>query len=314
MFRSKVSAGEQLLEALESHEAGDGKSDGRPKGVTAADPVPEDEHVVGVDAEFPDLGGVGGDRHEMPCHVGVVSGMRQEPLPRAEGVGHGLLRGEGLGGDQEQGGFGVERFEGLGDVGAVHVGDEVHPQPGRRIGPQAFGDHHRAEVRAADADVDEVPDRSAGVPRPGARANLLREILHPRQHGLDLGHDIPAVRLDPGVRTVAQGHVEHGAVFGFVDPVAGEHALDRFPQAAALRQLDQQAEGFRGDAVLGVVHEDVLEADGELLKALRVLRKEPLHVNRLQARMVDRKFFPGRGGGGVDFGQHPFSFEWISGQ
>jgi hypothetical protein len=53
--------------------------------------------------------------------------------------------------------------------------------------------HHRAEVRAADADVDDVADRLAGVSLPLARANALRERCHAVEDVVDVGDHVTAV-------------------------------------------------------------------------------------------------------------------------
>ena len=50
--------------------------------------------------------------------------------------------------------------------------------------------HHRAEVGAADADVDDVADRLAGVAGPRAAADALGEVGHPVEHLVDLGDDV----------------------------------------------------------------------------------------------------------------------------
>src|SRR3712207_8614688 len=56
----------------------------------------------------------------------------EEPLPGAVGIGEGFLRGERLAGDDEEGGFGPQRLERLGQVGAVHVRDEVDAELDRK--------------------------------------------------------------------------------------------------------------------------------------------------------------------------------------
>ena len=48
----------------------------------------------------------------------------------------------------------------LGEVRAVDVRDEVQPRTLAGVRRQRFGDHRRPEVRAADADVDDVGDAS----------------------------------------------------------------------------------------------------------------------------------------------------------
>ncbi len=59
-------------------------------GVTAANPVPEFEHVGGVDAELANRFRVGGERREVFSHMLVVARGCREPVACAVGVGHGF--------------------------------------------------------------------------------------------------------------------------------------------------------------------------------------------------------------------------------
>ena len=47
------------------------------------------------------------------------------PIAGGVGVGHRFQRGEGFGGDDEQGFGGIEVADGFGEIGAVDVGDEA---------------------------------------------------------------------------------------------------------------------------------------------------------------------------------------------
>ena len=116
--------------------------------------------------------------------------------------------------------------------------------------------HHRPEVRAADADVDDVADPLAGVALPLAAADLVGEARHLVEHGVDLGHDVLAVDQDRLAFRGAQGDVQHGAILGDVDLLAAEHRVDPVAQARLLGQLQQEVERLVGDAVLGVVEEE----------------------------------------------------------
>ena len=58
VFIHRVGAGEQFLKVVEADGNGDGQANGGPERVASADPVPELEHVVRVDAEIRDLLGV----------------------------------------------------------------------------------------------------------------------------------------------------------------------------------------------------------------------------------------------------------------
>ena len=91
---------------------------------------------------------------------------------------------------------GRDDFQGLGDMRAVHIGDEVHVEARLAVGLQRFRHHDRAEVGAADADVDDIGDRFAGIALPFAAAHPLGELAHVRQHRIDLRHDVLAVHQD----------------------------------------------------------------------------------------------------------------------
>lgn len=69
----RMRAGQQLNEVVEAHGENDGQTNRRPQGVTAANPVPEFEHVGGVDAELANRFRVGGKRGEVFRHVLVVA-------------------------------------------------------------------------------------------------------------------------------------------------------------------------------------------------------------------------------------------------
>ena len=254
-----VRAGEQLLEAVQADRERDRQPDRRPQGVAAADPVPEREHVGAVDAERSDRLGVGRDRHEVLRDRGLVAEALDQPAPRRGGVGHGLLGGEGLGRDHEQGTRRIERGERVEQVGAVDVGHEVRAQIRALVGLQRLAHHERPEVRAADADVDDVGDGLAGVAAPGAAAHPLAEVAHPGQHGVDVRHDVPAIHHDRPVGAVAQRDVQDRPVLGGVDPVACEHARAPGLELTFAGEVEQQADRLLGDAVLGVVEQQVIQ-------------------------------------------------------
>ncbi len=118
-------------------------------------------------------------------------------------------------------------------MGAVDVGDEVHVQV-VFIRAQRFG-HHGAEIRTADADVHHVGDRFAGVAfhsPPMTRA----ELFDLGQYRVHFRHHVFAVDRDRAVAAVAQGNVQHRAIFGAVDFLTGEHRFDGALQIGFFRQ------------------------------------------------------------------------------
>ena len=154
-----VRAGQQLLEVVHAQVEGDRQADRRPERIAPADPVPELEHVRAVSMPNAATASALVDM-AAKCLATAASSWAaaRNQCARRVGVGHRFLRGEGLGGHQEQRGFGVDLLERLDQVGAVDVGDEMDAQAGSAVGLQRLAHHLRAQVRAADADVDDVGD------------------------------------------------------------------------------------------------------------------------------------------------------------
>ncbi len=278
----------ELHVVLEADAESDGEADGRPQGVATADPVPEFEHVRGVDTEGSDGFGVGGERHEV---LGdglfvAIEGLENCCLGRF-GVRHGLEGREGLGSDDEERFFDVHLLEGLGHVGAVDVRNEVDFRgvfAGNRlvgIRLEGFGDHHRTEVRTADTDVHHVLDGLAGVAFPLTAADEVGEVFHVLENCADFGHHVLAVDANRIITLVAERGVEHGALFGGVNLLAGEVLLAHVFEVRGLEQVLELGHGFVGDDVLGVVQEESAGFQAELLGTGRVLREEFLHVPSL---------------------------------
>jgi hypothetical protein len=186
-------------------------------------------------------------------HGGRVAQRAERPGPGRPGIGHRLLSGEGLRGDDEQRLGRIEAAHGLGEVCAVHVGHKAAGQVAGRVVAQGLVGHHRTEVRSADANVDDRPDALAGVARPRARTDTLGKGGHPVQDGVHVGDDIAPIDPDVGLPRRAQGDVQHRPALGDVDFVAAEHRVDALAQPALLGQRDQQAQGLIGDPVLGEV-------------------------------------------------------------
>jgi hypothetical protein len=216
---------EHLAEPLGPDRDHEGQADGRRKGVPTAHPVPEAEHVDGVDAELGDLLRVRGHRDEVLGHGRLVAQPLEQPAAGLLGVGQRLQGGEGLGGDDEQR-AGRRKVAGrLGEVGGVDVGHEPEVQGPVRIVAQGRVGHRRPEVGAADPDVDDGLDPLAGVPGPRSVADPVGEVGHPDEHVVDVVADLLAVDLGPGRAGIPEGDVQHGPVLGRVDVLAAEQGL-----------------------------------------------------------------------------------------
>ena len=223
--------GAELLGADGDHRR---QPDRRVHRVAAADPVPEPEHVLGVDAEGRHLVRVGGHGHEVPADGALVSERVERPLAGRPRVGHRLERRERLRRDDEQRLGGVEIARGLGEVGAVHVRDEAESQVARAVVLQRLVGHDRTEIGAADADVDDGAHAPAGVPAPAAVPDLVGERGHPIEHRVHVRDDVLAIEDDRRVIRRAQRDVEHGTPLRRVDVLAAEHRLDVLAQSARL--------------------------------------------------------------------------------
>ena len=95
-----------------------------------------------------------------------------------------------------------------------------HSRPVLAVGGQGLVGHHRAEVGAADADVDDRADPLAGDAGPRAGADLVGEGVDPVEHLVDVGDDVLAVDLERASARQPQRGVQHGAVLGDVDVLA----------------------------------------------------------------------------------------------
>jgi len=80
---------------------------------------------------------------------------------------------------------------------------------------------------------------------------------------VDFGDYVLAVYLDGFGGWGAEGDVEDGAVLGGVDFLAGEHAFGVLLEAGLVGEVEEEGEGFVGDAVLRVVEEKAAGFGGE---------------------------------------------------
>ncbi len=168
----EVGTVQKLLEVFKANIQCNRQADRGPQRVPSADPVPKGEHVLLINAKVLHLRSVGGQGDEVLGNGRpVVAGLLQEPVLGRGGVGDGFLGRERLGSDDEERRLGVEALDNLGKVSSVDVGDKVDVGADlERL--QGLGDHHGAQVRAADADVDDVGDLLASQALPGSSDHL----------------------------------------------------------------------------------------------------------------------------------------------
>ena len=104
MLVHRMGAVEQAREIIETHRQCDRHADGGPHRIAAADPIPEAENAVWLDAEGGAGFEIGGESREVVVDRGIAE-LPRNPGPRGGSIGHGLVGSEGLGGDDDHGPF-----------------------------------------------------------------------------------------------------------------------------------------------------------------------------------------------------------------
>ena len=266
-------AGEHLAELLGTDGDHQREADRGVVRVAAADPVPELEHVGGVDAELRDLR----RRWSTPRRSAWRRPTRRHRARR--GASSRALRAlvsvssvvNVFDDDDEQRLGRVEVVGGLPEVGAVDVGHE----PERHVAPAEVAErvvgHVRAEVGAADADVDDVADALAGVAGPLPAAHPLGEVGHlARARRAPAGTTFSpstSITAPSGARSATCSTARSSVTLIFSPR---NIASMRSREAGPSRQLEQQAQRLVGDAVLRVVEVDAVGLDGQALAALGI--------------------------------------------
>ena len=159
--------------------------------------------------------------------------------------------------------------------------------------PERLVGHDRPEIRTADADVDDVADPLAGGARPGAAAHAMREVRHPVEHGVHVGHHVPAVDQDRGVARGAQRHVQHGAFLRHVDLLAPEHRVDPGAQAGLHGEADQQLQRVPGHPVLRIIEIDARRLRRHPFAAPRIAREQLAEIHGADVAMMRFERLPG---------------------
>ena len=150
----------------------------------------------------------------------------QQPLARCQSVGHGLERREGFRRNDKQRLRRIEVVRRLDEIGPVDVRYEPERHRALAVVLQRLVRHDRAEIGAADADIDDVSDALARMALPLAAAHAVGERAHPIENGMDLRHNVLAVDDDRGVARRPERDMQHGAPLRDVDLVAAEHRVD----------------------------------------------------------------------------------------
>jgi hypothetical protein len=157
---------------------------------------------------------------------------------------------------------------------------------------QCLVGHYRPEVGTPDADVDDVANALAGVTLPRATPDAVGEVSHLVEHGVDSRDHVLTINDDGSAFRGAQSDVQDGPVFRDVDLLTPEHGVDARAQAGFLRQLQEELEGFVGDAVLRVIQVEARRLGRHVLAALGVIGKELSEMERADIFLMGFKGLP----------------------
>lgn len=130
--------------------------------ITTTHPIPEAQHVGGVDAETGDGLSDGRHRDKVPVYHALVARLAQAPRAGQMGVGQRLLRCEGFRTDEKQCLLGVEIARGFREIRIVDVRGKARCHVALVVMTRRFVSHRRAETEASDADIA-LLERSASL-------------------------------------------------------------------------------------------------------------------------------------------------------
>jgi hypothetical protein len=155
----------------------------------------------------------------------------------------------------------------------VHVAEVVraHRATGRPERPRR---HRRAEVRAADADVQHVGEALAGGAEQPAVLDGGAERLHPLQHRANIGRGVLGPRAEPRRARRPQRHVQHGAALRRVHRLAGGHGGALAFEVGGACQVEQGGQGLVGDRGLGQVEQQAVGTAREAVEAFGGRREQ----------------------------------------
>ena len=207
-------------------------------------------------------------------------------MARGIGIGERFLSGKGFGCDDKQRGFRMHFIQRIAQLGAVDVRHKVHTHTRVAEGFQRRTHHQRAQIRTADADVYHIGNHLIGVTQPIAVAHGMGEFAHALEHIVHFRHHVFAVHLDRRIGTIAQSHMQYGAVFGFVDFLTGKHRFFTLLHTGLFGQLYQPFKRFISDAVFGIIQFQTAHFQPIAFGTIRILFEQFAHVHLFGARKM----------------------------
>lgn len=155
----------------------------------------------------------------------------------------------------------------------------MDPQPGPVIGGKGLHHHARPEIRSPDADIDHITDRFSGKPAPAPGMHLFDKASHLRQDSIDRRHDILPLNQDGTPGTIAQRNMKGRPLLRTIDRRPRKHATDFFFKIALSGKIAQKPEGLSGNAIFGIVEQQIFELEGEIPESFGILREQIAHVH-----------------------------------
>src|SRR5262249_36829310 len=122
-------------------------------------------------------------------------------------------------------------------VDPVHIRHKTECQSAIGVVLERFISHYRPEIRAADADVDDISDALTRVTFPFTAPDAVRKVRHFIEHAVDFGHDVLAIYH--GVPRRAKSDMQDWAVLRNVYLLTTEHRIDSRAQITFFRQFEQ---------------------------------------------------------------------------
>ena len=176
----------------------------------------------------------------------------------------------------------------------IDVGDEAKVEVALAVVAERLVGHHRTEVGAADADVDDVADALAAVAQPLPAAHRVGECGHAIEHRVDLGTtSTPSTTIcSPCGARSATCSTERFSVALIASPRNIAAMRSRSPHSSASRTSKRQ--GLVGDAVLRVVEVETGGLEREALAAAGVGREQLAQVGLADLPVVRAQRLPSR--------------------
>ena len=294
-----VEASEELLEALGAKDHDKRETHSGVNGVTAADPAPETESVLRVDAEIGNEVKRRGDGNEVLLDslglalVGAIDGTGsleavEHPCAHLTSVRECLERSERLGHDDDERRLRIEATDLLGHIVRVDVGDVAAVDTGISQRLEGLVHHDRAKVGATDTDRDEMLDALSGYALPLTGTNLLGKGVHLVELSAHVGNAVLVAVEDRAnlVGRTTEGGMENSAVLGRVDMDAGIHLVAALLDLDLAREVDEQLDRLVSDEVLGEIEAQIVDVERQLLNTLVVGCEPVFKADSLLGKLV----------------------------